>query len=60
MNLSLSNHFKAITNLYAKGARTLVMPTAVDISVCRSIRIMLLPRRLFIRQRIIDFNTALY
>ena len=32
MNLSLTNHFVAITNLYAKGARTLVMPNAVDIT----------------------------
>lgn len=26
------NHFKAITNLYAKGIRTLIMPNVVDIS----------------------------
>ncbi len=32
INFSLTNHFKAITNLYAKGARTLIMPNAVDLS----------------------------
>jgi phospholipase/lecithinase/hemolysin len=32
INVSLANHFTAITNLYAKGARTLIMPNAVDIS----------------------------
>jgi len=32
MNISLTNHFKAITNLYQKGARTLIMPNAVDLS----------------------------
>ena len=30
--LSLTNHFKMVTNLYAKGVRTLVMPNAVDIT----------------------------
>lgn len=32
INLALTNQFKAITNLYAKGIRTLVMPNVVDIS----------------------------
>lgn len=33
INLSMSNQFKAITNLYyAKGVRTLLMPNAVDMS----------------------------
>jgi len=30
------NHFKAITNLYAKGMRTLVAPNAVNIMLARS------------------------
>lgn len=30
--LSQTNHFQIITNLYAKGVRTLVMPNAVDLS----------------------------
>jgi phospholipase/lecithinase/hemolysin len=31
INRGQTNHFSAITNLYAKGARTLVMPNVVDI-----------------------------
>ncbi len=58
MNLSLSNHFKAITNLYAKGARTLVMPNAVDIGKVPLYAGYGSNNLAFIRQRIIDFNTA--
>jgi cholinesterase len=32
INLALTNQFDAITNLYAKGIRTLVMPNVVDIA----------------------------
>jgi phospholipase/lecithinase/hemolysin len=32
INQAQTNHYKAITNLYAKGIRTLVMPNVVDIS----------------------------
>jgi phospholipase/lecithinase/hemolysin len=32
INRSQTNHFRAITNLYAKGLRTLIVPNAVDIS----------------------------
>jgi phospholipase/lecithinase/hemolysin len=32
INNSQTNHFNAITNLYAKGVRTLIMPNAVDVS----------------------------
>ncbi len=32
INQSQTNHYKAATNLYAKGARTLIMPNAVDVS----------------------------
>ena len=31
-NLAQTNHLKIITNLYAKGVRTLILPNAVDIS----------------------------
>ncbi len=31
-NVSLTNHFQIITNLYAKGVRSLILPNAVDIS----------------------------
>ncbi len=58
MNLSLSNHFKAITNLYAKGTRTLVMPNAVDIGKVPGYSNYGSNYLAFIRQRIIDFNTA--
>ena len=30
--LSQANHLQIITNLYAKGVRTLILPNAVDIS----------------------------
>jgi phospholipase/lecithinase/hemolysin len=32
INQSQTNHYKAITNLYAKGIRTLIMPNVVDLS----------------------------
>jgi thermolabile hemolysin len=32
INQSQTNHYKAVTSLYAKGVRTLIMPNAVDIS----------------------------
>ena len=31
-NQSQTNHLQIITNLYAKGVRTLILPNAVDIS----------------------------
>jgi phospholipase/lecithinase/hemolysin len=59
INLHLTNHFKAITNLYAKGMRTLIAPNAVNI--------MLAPQfnpnpdnsyKAFVRQRVVSFNTS--
>jgi phospholipase/lecithinase/hemolysin len=58
MNLSLTNHFVAITNLYAKGARTLVMPNAVDLSGVPAYQDYAAATNGFLRQRVIDFNTA--
>jgi phospholipase/lecithinase/hemolysin len=60
MNQSLSNHFRAITNLYhAKGARTLVMPNAVDIGKIPQYNLIASTNtKSFIRQRIIDYNAA--
>lgn len=62
INQSLSNHWNIITNLYyAKGARTLIMPNAVDITEIPAYDglIMSAPAtRNFIRQRIISFNTS--
>ena len=55
ISLTLTNHFIAITNLYAKGARTLIMPNTVDITE--------IPEydkdsgRSFVRQMVMNFNT---
>ncbi len=57
INLILSNHWQAITNLYyAKGVRTLIMPNAVDITEVPAYDNA--ANKSFIRQRIIDFNVA--
>jgi phospholipase/lecithinase/hemolysin len=58
INQSISNHFTAITNLYAKGMRTLVMPNAVDITEIPFYSGNSASAKSFVRQRVIDFNTA--
>ena len=58
INQSLSNHVKAIQILYAKGARTLVMPNAVDITKVPYYVGLPSASKSFVRQRIIDFNAA--
>jgi len=58
MNGSLANHFQAITNLYAKGARTLIMPNAADITKIPQYSGLASGDKSFIRQRVIDYNTA--
>ena len=59
INRSLTNHFQAVTNLYAKGARTLVMPNAVDITeVPEYSGILSSADKSFIRARVVDFNTG--
>ena len=59
INQSLTNHWKIITNLYyAKGARTLVMPNAVDITEVPEYNQNPAAIKSFIRQRVIGFNTA--
>jgi len=56
INRSQTNHFKAITNLYAKGVRTLIAPNAVDIS---TIPLFVTDARTnFIHQRCVDYNVA--
>jgi thermolabile hemolysin len=58
INQSLTNHLRAIQTLYAKGARTLVMPNAVHITkVPYFVRLASADKK-FVRQRIIDFNAA--
>jgi phospholipase/lecithinase/hemolysin len=61
MNLSLTNQYMAVTNLYAKGVRTLIMPNAVDITEIPQYDSLILSSpavRNFIRQQIINFDTA--
>lgn len=58
INQSISNHFTAITNLYAKGVRTLVMPNAVDLTEVPYFSGLSSANKSFVRQRVIDFNTA--
>jgi phospholipase/lecithinase/hemolysin len=58
INQSISNHFTIITNLYAKGVRTLVMPDAVDVTEIPYYSARSSADKSFIRQRIIDFNAA--
>lgn len=56
INQSLSNHVTAITNLYNKGARKIVMPNAVDIMRTPYYNVFNSADRLFARQRIIEYN----
>jgi phospholipase/lecithinase/hemolysin len=58
INQHLTNHFRALTNLYAKGCRTLVAPNAVDIMVVPNYNASPSAYRAFVRQRIINFNTS--
>jgi phospholipase/lecithinase/hemolysin len=56
MNLSLTNHFKAIIDLYQKGASTLIMPNVVDLSTIPQFNTS--PNTNFVHQRCIDYNVA--
>ena len=58
MNVSLTNHFIAITNLYAKGVRTLVMPNAVDVTAVPQYNNMGAANRNFVLQRIVAYNSS--
>ena len=59
ISLSLNNHFKAITNLYAKGARTVILPNAVDITKIPQYNLTTSAAlKSFVRQRVMDFNAA--
>jgi phospholipase/lecithinase/hemolysin len=58
INQSLTNHFNIITNLYANGARTLIMPNAVDITEIPEYDKISSANKSFIRQRVINFNSA--
>ena len=56
INVSLTNHFKAITSLYAKGARTLIMPNAVDLSTIPEFNTAASTN--FVRQMCTNYNIA--
>ena len=58
VNQHLTNHFRAITNLYAKGMRTLVAPNAVDLTKIPQYNSASASYRAFVRQRIIEFNNG--
>jgi len=57
ISLHLTNHFKAITNLYGKGMRTLVAPNAADIMQAPEYNQNFGGYKAFVRQRIVNFNT---
>jgi len=57
ISLHLTNHFKAITNLYAKGMRTLVAPNVANIMLVPQYNQSFGPYKSFVRQQIINFNT---
>src|ERR1035438_2118438 len=56
INQAQTNHYKAVTNLYAKGARTLIMPNAVDISTIPYFHAD--DNANFIHLRCLDYNVA--
>jgi phospholipase/lecithinase/hemolysin len=58
INRSLTNHHQAVQTLYAKGARTLIMPNAVDITKVPFYVALPAAEKSFVRQRIVDFNAA--
>ena len=57
INQHLTNHFIAITNLYAKGCRALIAPNAVDVTAVPEFNTSAANYRAFVRQRIVSFNT---
>lgn len=59
IGLAVTNQFKAITNLYAKGIRTLVMPNAVDISTIPQFNNYIQYKSL-LRQASLNYNAAFY
>jgi phospholipase/lecithinase/hemolysin len=57
INQAQTNHYKAVTNLYfAKGARTLIMPNAVDLSTIPEFNTSVNAN--FIHLRCLDYNVA--
>lgn len=61
INQSLTNHYNIVTNLYAKGVRTLLMPNAVDVTeipAYDNLQVSAPATRNFIRQQVIGFNVG--
>ncbi|HEY5345278.1 MAG TPA: hypothetical protein VIK62_02920 [Verrucomicrobiae bacterium] len=58
INQHLTNHFNAITKLYAKGCRTLIAPNAVDVTTVPQFNNSSASWRTFVRQQIVNFNTS--
>lgn len=58
INQAVARHTTAVTNLYNKGVRTLVMPKAVDVTAAPYYSLSSTDKA-FMRQRVIEFNAAL-
>jgi outer membrane lipase/esterase len=56
INQSVSNHVQAVQALYAKGARTFLMPVAVDVMKVPYYSGFAATNKAFIRAQIMDFN----
>ena len=60
INSSLNNHYNIITNLYAKGVRTLILPNTVDITEIPAFnQTTSITTKNFVRARVNYFNTNL-
>ena len=59
INQAQTNHYKAITNLYAKGIRTLIMPNVVDISTVPGFNAYAAYTNMF-HQASTNYNVAFY
>lgn len=55
---SLTNHWRVIANLYAKGIRTLIMPDAVDISKVPAYQNYAAAQNGFLRQMVTNYNNG--
>lgn len=58
INQHLTNHFSIITNLYAKGCRTLVAPNAADVTTVPEYNNDGTAYRAFVRQQTTNFNAS--
>ncbi len=58
INTSLNNHRQAIQTLYSKGARRLIVPNGVDISNVPYYAYLSASDKIFVRQRVLEFNSG--